>query len=306
MDTSKVRVELVVAAGAVCGESPIWDPESGLLLWTDTASPYVHSWDPAAGAAGSWKTDRTVRSVARGRDRALVLICADGVYTLEAGKSAARLLCDPERGRAGMMPDDGTVDPAGRLVFDTYNTDKLDDPAGSIYSVEPDGTVRTLDSGLKLPNGIAFSPDGGTMYVAEMFAGRILRYDYDPVSGGASGRRLFAEIPSPEGLPDGIIVDSEGFLWNARWGGWRIVRYTPDGKVDRTYPMPFATATCMGFGGPALEDLYISSATLGLSAEESAKSLSPGGLFVMRGAGRGMEEGVFGKPRGRPDRVSGA
>lgn len=294
MGTSMNRIELVVDAGAVCGESPIWDPVSGLLLWTDTASPFVHAWDPASRTASSRKTDRTVRSVARARDGALALICADGVYTLENGASAARLLCDPERGRAGMMPDDGTVDPAGRLVFDTYHSEVLDAPEGSIYAVEPDGTVRTLDSGLRLPNGIAFSPDGRAMYVAEMFARRILRYDYDPISGRASGRSVFAEIPADEGMPDGLIADAEGFLWNARWGGWRIVRYAPDGKVDRTYPMPFATATCMGFGGTGLTDLYITSATLGLSPEDRARSRSPGGLFVLRNAGKGLEEVVFG------------
>ena len=297
MGASQRKVELVVAAGAVCGESPIWDPDAGLLLWTDTASPYVHSWNPASGAAASRKTDRTVRSVARGGNGRLVLICADGIYLLERGGSKAQLLCDPERGKPDRMPDDGTVDPAGRLVFDTYNTDKLDDPSGSIYSVESDGSVRTLDEGLKLPNGIAFSPGGGTMYVAEMFAGRILRYDYDPTSGKASGRRLFASIPSSEGLPDGVIVDSLGFVWIAHWAGWRLTRYAPDGTLDSTYSLPFATATCMGFGGADLDDLYITSATMGLSPEDLAKSLSPGGLFVLRKAGKGMEEGAFGKRR---------
>jgi sugar lactone lactonase YvrE len=294
MGKDEHKVELLVAAKAVCGESPIWDPESGCVLWTDTASRFIHSWDNAAAKAGSREVDHTVRALGRAEGGALVLVCADGIYLYEAdGK--IRLLCDPERGREVMMPDDGTVDPAGRFVFNTYDTATLDNPAGAIYSIDAAGKLMTLDTGLALPNGMAFSPDGRTLYVAEMFANRILRYDYDPVSGQASGRSLFAEVPAADGMPDGLIVDAEGFLWSAHWAGWRITRYKPDGKVDRVIPMPFATATCMGFGGPALEDLYITSATLGLSPDDLAKSLAPGGLFVIRKAGKGMVEGIFGR-----------
>jgi sugar lactone lactonase YvrE len=291
------NIELLVDAGATCGESPIWDPEAGLLHWTDTAANMVHAWDPVARAARSRSTDRTVRAIARAGRGRLVLVCADGVYLLEPGSSSARLLCDPERGRAGMMPDDGTVDPSGRFIFDTYNTAKLDDPSGSIYSLDAEGRVATLDTGLALPNGIAFSPDGRIMYVAEMFAGRILRYDYDGASGRASGRATFAEIPAADGMPDGLVVDAEGCVWCAHWAGWRITRYAPDGKIDRVLSLPFATATCQGFGGPDLEDLYITSATLGLSADELSRSRAPGGLFVVRKAGKGLEEGVFGAGR---------
>lgn len=291
----KGEIELLVEAGATCGESPIWDPEAKLLWWTDTATKSVFSWDPAKKAASSRSTDRTVRAVARGGEGRLVLLCADGIYLLDKGSSTARLLCDPERGRAGMLPDDGTVDPAGRFVFNTCNGDKFDDPSGSIYSIDVEGKLLTLDSGLALPNGMAFSPDGRTMYVAEMFAHRILGYDYDPASGRASKRRVFAEIPETDGMPDGVIVDAEGFIWNAHWAGWRLTRYAPDGRVDRVIKLPFATATCPGFGGPGLEDLYITTATMGLSPDELSRSRSPGGLFVIRGAGRGREEGVFGK-----------
>ena len=85
-----------------------------------------------------------------------------------------------------------------------------------------------------MANGIGFSPEGKTMYVSEQFAGRILAYDYDAVSGRASGRRVFAEVSAAEGLPDGIVVDAEGFVWNGRWGGSMIARYAPDGSLEST------------------------------------------------------------------------
>ncbi len=292
-------VELVVDAGATCGESPVWDPEARVLLWTDTATRQVHSWDPVAGVARSRTTDHVVRSVGRAAGGGLVLLCADGIHLLDPGEDAAvaRFLCDPERGRPGMMPNDGTVDPAGRFVFDTFNTLRLDDPSGSVYSVDEGGGVAMLDTGLALPNGIAFAPDGRTMYVAEMFARRILRYEYDPGAGRASGRRVFADLPAGAGMPDGLVVDAEGYVWSAHWAGWRITRYAPDGSVDRVVAMPFATATCPGFGGQDLEDLYLTTATLMLSTEDLARSVAPGGLFVLRKAGRGMAEGVFGGGR---------
>ncbi|OHE67537.1 MAG: hypothetical protein A2Z99_01870 [Treponema sp. GWB1_62_6] len=294
MDTD---IELLVDAEATCGESPIWDPDAGLVYWADTATTAVHSWDPVGKIARTRKTDRTVRAIARAGMGRLVLICADGVYMLEPGSAAASLLCDPERGKAGMLPDDGTVDPFGRLVFNTFNADKLDDPAGSIYSIDIEGRLLTLDSGLKLPNGMAFSPDGKYLYVAEMFANRILRYDYDSVSGSASNRQVFAEVPPADGMPDGLIVDAGGFVWNAHWAGWRLTRYASDGRIDRIIKLPFAIATCPGFGGPDLKDLYITSAMMGLSPEELGRNRSPGGLFVIRGAGRGLEEGIFGRRR---------
>lgn len=290
------NVQLLLKAGAVCGESPIWDPESGCIWWADTASTLVHSWSHASGEARSREAGHTVRALGRAGGGSLVLVCADGIYLLEPGKDA-RFLCDPERGQDGMMPDDGTVDPSGRFVFNTFDTVTLDAPDGAIYSIDAKGRLLTLDKGLALPNGMAFSLDGRTMYVAEMFANRILRYDYDPLSGLASGRSLFAAVPAADGMPDGLIVDAEGYIWSAHWAGWRITRYRPDGSIDRVIPMPCATVTCMGFGGPGLEDLYITSATQGLSPEELARSYAPGGLFVIRGAGRGIEEGIFGVKR---------
>ncbi len=295
MKTSQGTLELIADMKTVCGESPIWDPETGLLVWTDTASPFVHVWDPAARRMVSRRTRHTVRAVARAGSGRYLLVCEDGIRLLPAEGEEGEFLCHPEKGQPGRMPNDGTVDPAGRFLFDTFNTVRLEDPSGSLYSLDASGKVNRLDTGLVLPNGIAFSPDGLTLYVAEMFARRILRYEYDPVSGRASGRRVFAEVPDADGLPDGLVVDSSGFVWSAHWAGWRITRYAPDGSIDRVVPLPFATATCMGFGGPGLRDLYITSATMGLSPEDLDRSRNPGGLFAMKDAGEGLEERVFGK-----------
>jgi len=140
---------------------------------------------------------------------------------------------------------------------------------------------------------MGWSPDGGTLYVTDMFRRRILAYDYDLATGAVSGRRVFATIPEDAGLPDGLVVDAEGGVWSAHWGGWRVTRYAPDGAVEREIRLPVANITCMGFGGRGLDELYITTAWFLLSAAERTAQPQAGDLFRVKVGIRGIPEPCF-------------
>jgi sugar lactone lactonase YvrE len=173
------------------------------------------------------------------------------------------------------------------------NYRSLSSPDGCLYRLDPDLSVSCLDTGLAVANGIGFSPDGTTMYVSEQFRGRILRYDYDPQTGAASGRRLFAQLPETAGLPDGIRVDSEGCVWNAHWGGGLLSRYAPDGRVLDRIPLPVPVVTCLAFAGERLNELYVTTGWYGLDLKEQRQKPGCGDLFRIRAGSTGLVEPRF-------------
>src|ERR1700685_1586971 len=153
--------------------------------------------------------------------------------------------------------NDCISDPAGRL----YSASCFYDPQrdylrGKLMRVDIDGKVTILDDGFDLPNGFAFSLDYKTLYFTDSVARRIYAYDYEQASGNLRHRRVLVQVPSTEGIPDGLMTDSEGFLWSAQWYGSCVVRYDPDGKIERRITTPAKQTSCMGFGGPDMNELF--------------------------------------------------
>jgi len=157
--------------------------------------------------------------------------------------------------------------------------------AGALYRLEADGGVRTMVSPVGLSNGLGWSPDERHMYYADSLAHRLDVFDYEPVEGLISNRTTLAEIPSALGLPDGLCVDGEGFVWLAVFGAGEVRRYSPDGRLDRTLRLPVSQVTCPAFGGEGLDELYITSAAEGIGPDREPHA---GGLFRHRPGVRGM------------------
>ncbi len=131
---------------------------------------------------------------------------------------------------------------------------------GRLYRIERDGSPHVVDEGIALSNGLGFSPDDRTLYYADSVARKIYAYDVDSESGDLSNRRTFVRVPDNEGIPDGLTVDAAGFVWSAQWYGGRVVRYDPDGAIERTLDLPVKQVSNVAFGGPELTDLYITTA----------------------------------------------
>jgi sugar lactone lactonase YvrE len=150
-----------------------------------------------------------------------------------------------------------------------------------------------MRTGIVIPNSLAWSPDSRTMYFADSVRDLIWSFDYDLAAGTMSNERVFFDCTENPGSPDGSCIDADGCLWNAEYGGWRLVRYTPAGKIDRVIELPVQNPTCCCFGGENLDTLYVTSAAQKLSADELRSQPLAGSVFAVRPGSTGLPESRF-------------
>jgi sugar lactone lactonase YvrE len=245
-----------------CGECPMWHKEQNALYWTDITSKLFYRYDWSEKRATVLSRGFEVCGFAFHELGGFVLVNSEGIW-LRDGETPPVSLATEVDGIPCRMNDCG-VDPSGRLLAGSCFFDgvRSDFQLGHLLLVDFDGSVRFLDEGIQLANGLGFSPDGRTLYFADSLARVIYAYDYDPLSGTARNRRRFVTVPLDEGLPDGLTVDAAGFVWSAQWFGSCIVRYDPDGKVERRVQLPARQITSLAFGGPSLTDIFVTSAAL--------------------------------------------
>jgi sugar lactone lactonase YvrE len=215
-----------------------------------------------------------------------------GLYLLDLGSGARKLVAAPERDIPTNRFNDGRCDRGGRFWAGTMS-DGPRLPTGSLYRLDADGTCTKMRGGIVIPNSIAWSPDDRVMYFADTHLHTIWAYDFDLATGAMRNERVFADSSNLPGYPDGSCVDAESCLWNAEYGGWRVVRYAPDGKIDRVVELPVSNPTCCCFGGKDLDTLYISTARQHLTSEQLTREPLAGGLFAARPGVLGLPEARF-------------
>ena len=256
---------------ASLGEGPLWDPRIDTLYWVDIVAGALFA--QAADAHEPARIDVGAQLGCLGLTddpRLLVAGMRTGWHLLDTRTSGLTFLADPEADRPACRFNDGSVDPAGR-----FWTGSLEDseafPLGRLYRLDGDGTCTAVDEGFYCSNGMDWSPDGRWMYFADSRADVIYRYDFDVESGSAVGRRVFADTSSVEGIPDGLRVDAAGDVWCAFWDGGQLIRFTPDGVVAETVPVPVPRPTSLAFGGPDLCTMFITTASIGLTDDQLAE-----------------------------------
>ena len=275
----ELTADLVLDAHATLGEGPVWDADGGVLRWVDIEGRRIHRFDPAARSDTSLETASMVGALALRSGGGLVAALVDGVWTFDPDTGAAERfvgLGEPPNVRS----NESKCDPAGRLLVGTMAYDYL--PIGSLYSVEGDGSVRRLLDALSIANGMAWSEDGAHLYYIDSPLRRVDAFDYDLATGAISGRRPHLTFDDRVAKPDGMSIDAEGGLWIAFWDAAEIRRYGPDRELDVVVHVPATQVTSCAFGGLDLRDLYITTATSGLSAEALAQQPHAGGLFHVR------------------------
>lgn len=253
-------IELLISGNYRCGEGPLWDSARQVLFFDDMNASRVFSFD--------WKTSQVRELNTNGLNAAgmafnhtgeLVLAGMGGLCLWKESGEFRTLIT--ERDGDALNFNDILADPKGRLYAGTwYWGAEQYEKTGKLYLIETDGSIHVQDEGIELSNGLGLSPDARTLYYADSSARRIYAYDVDASTGVLSNRRVFVNVPLAEGMPDGLTVDADGYIWSAQWYGAQVVRYDPDGKVERRIEVPSAQVASLAFGGPELNELYITTA----------------------------------------------
>ena len=287
-----VAIECVLAAGARVGEAPFWSAHDRMLWWVDIVPGSLHRFDPATGRDESWPMPSRIGFACPRRNGGVIVGLEEGLAFFDPETATLEPFSEVNPSRDGLRFNDATVSPEGRLVATTMQTmPPGGQPNGAVLVIDPDGTARTVFEGLWVGNGLAFSPDGRTLYVADTHeeANRVWACDWDGDEGVVTGRRPFFDGETIAGRPDGAAVDSEGGYWVACPYGWQVIRIDTAGRIDRQIAMPIEKPTKPCFGGSDQRTLFVTS--IGGTPSPGTEHLQPlaGGLFT-------VDVGATGRP----------
>lgn len=289
-------IDIVVDVKTTLGEGPLWDVEQQRLYWIDSIDGRVFRSTADGSELRAWDVGAKIGSMAlrRNGDHALVAL-QTGIHDLDLQSGELELLHAPEKNLPRNRLNDGKVDRAGRFLFGSM--DMLEEQAsGRLYRLDPDLSLHVVDEKIIVSNGPCWSPDGKLFYFCDTWTGEVWQYDYDVLTGSAVNRRRFAHVDrSGGGAADGATVDADGYLWQALVYAGKLVRYAPDGTVDRIIEMPVAKVTSVMFGGPELDILFVTSMAKPPLPRFPGDGQARGSLFAIRGLGvRGIPEPRFG------------
>ncbi|HEY4191635.1 MAG TPA: SMP-30/gluconolactonase/LRE family protein [Mesorhizobium sp.] len=294
------EVACVVDSHDKLGEGAFWCPDEGALYWVDIAMPSaLHRLTPATGRHDSWPMPEMISALAKRGDGTLLVASQSGLGFFDPARPQLQRVAAPEAHKPANRSNDGAPDASGRFWIGTMQNNfapdgseiPVESATGSLWRIEAHLKATEVISGIGITNGVAWSPDSRTLYVVDSMTQTIFAYDFDLEPGTVGNRRVFSDVKDM-GDPDGNAVDAQGYLWSARWEGHGLMRFAPDGTVDRVVPIPASRVTSCAFGGPDLATLYVTTSRRGVDAETLARYPQQGGLFSLR-------PGVSGLPRAK-------
>ncbi len=298
----------------VLGECPLWCERGQCLWWVDIRTPLLRRWVPATQVLTSWAMPDMIGAIALADDGRVLVALSSRLALFDphsgANSDAERLtlpttaetvivphasafetLIEPNFSNLDHRFNDGRCDAQGRLWIGSMNNLSRG-PEGRLFRFERSTGLVEVLAGICIPNSLAFSPDGGTLYFADSLRHRIEAFDFDAASGSIGPAWPFATSPAPA-FPDGSCVDEHGYLWNAEFHGARLLRYAPDGRLDRVIALPVRRPTCCTFGGADLATLYITTTCQKMRPADLAAEPLAGALLALRPGVRGLPEPRF-------------
>ncbi|MCW5721530.1 MAG: SMP-30/gluconolactonase/LRE family protein [Devosia sp.] len=271
---------LLIDSKCELGEGPIWHPGRQQLFWFDINEQSLFAANAGGEIEESWLFNESVAAAAIVDDQTLAIASENGLIRFDLSVGGINRLADIERDIPANRANDSRVHPSGAFWIGTMVKDE-GPKNGAVYHYRAGEVTRIIDK-VAIPNATCFSPDGRIAYWTDTPSQKILKCATDPATGLPIGEwELFADVSGHRGYPDGAVVDSEGYLWNARWGGNCVVRHAPDGSIDRIIEVPVSQVTCPAFGGKDLKTIFITTAAKTLSPEKLAEEKVAGGVFVI-------------------------
>ncbi|SAL54294.1 gluconolactonase [Caballeronia sordidicola] len=297
-----IETRLIVDADNHLGEGPLWDVKEQRLYWIDSTAAEISSCRADGSDIRRYFVPRHIGSMALREEGGAVVALANGLHFYDFDAQTVKLIADPESDDPETRFNDGKVDRRGRFIagtmaydFDRYDADRgqRSSRSGALYRLDTNAQVTRLDGGISCSNGPCWSPDNRTFYFTDTYDRQMYAYDYDIETGSVANRRVFASARDMAGTFDGATVDAEGYVWSALVFGGRILRFAPDGTLDRVVPFPVRNLTSVMFGGPELDILFVTTMgrpMWGIPQKERDK----GGLFAITGLGvKGLPEPRF-------------
>jgi sugar lactone lactonase YvrE len=301
MKITKVPVTCLLDAQDKLGEGCFWDAAHQCLWWLDIITPAaIHRLDVAHGVHRTWQFDDFVTAMAKRHDGTLLVGARKGLHIFDPETGALKAWRGLEADKPGNRGNDGACDAKGRFWFGTMMNNigaagedlPITAATGTLFRIDADGTATAMETGVGVSNGPCWSPDNRTFYFTDSMAQVIWAYDFDLEAGTISNRRVLNDTKD-FGYPDGATVDSEGFIWSARWEGACVLRLDPKGRIDRVVPVPARRVTNVCFGGARLDTLYVTTARLHVPEEDIRRHPLQGGLFCFDPGVSGFEKHAF-------------
>ena len=280
VDAAATQVTCVLDAQAELGECPVWSVQEQVLYWVDILAPALHRFDPANGETRTWTMPTRIGSYGLRAMGGAVVALTDGFHLFDFETGHLTFVAGPEP-TPGTRFNDGKVSPDGRFWAGTMDEESLTRPIATLYRLDHDGSMHAMVNRLIVSNGLAWTADGGTMYHSDSKAQVVWAYDYDPEKGAISNRRVIARPTEEVGRPDGAATDEDGFYWSAGISAGVLNRWSPDGRLDRSIPLPCSNPTAPCFGGSDLKTIFVTSLRHDLPPDVLAAKPLSGGIFAV-------------------------
>jgi sugar lactone lactonase YvrE len=273
--------ECVLDARASLGECPLWSVADQALFWVDINAPSLNRFDPATGTNTAWPMPASIGCFALRLRGGFVAALRDGIWFVDRDGRLERRVAAAPYDPAHHRFNDGRADAQGRFWAGSMN-ERRDANSGVLYRLDTDLRLTPVIADIMISNGLAFSPDGKTLYHADTPTRTVCAYDFDAATAAISHRRVFARFDAETERPDGGAVDRDGCYWSAFYRGGKVVRLSAQGKLLAEFALPAMCPTMCAFGGPDLRTLFVTTARHGRDDDELARLPHSGGIFAMR------------------------
>ncbi|MCB0642198.1 MAG: SMP-30/gluconolactonase/LRE family protein [Phaeodactylibacter sp.] len=289
-----LQATLELKTNAQLGEGAFWNHQSQEFYWVDIEGKALNIYDPATRQNRSFPTPSRIGTVVPANDTTAVIALEDGIYLIHTQTGELQPFAPIEADVPANRFNDGKCDPAGRLWVGSMPFAQ-DHPGAKVYMVNGDGSYETKIEQVTISNGIVWTADQKTMYYIDTPTGQIRGYDFEPSTGAISNERVVVEVPETLGYPDGMTIDAEDRLWVGLWNGGAIGHFDPQtGQLIGKVEVPGAlNVTACAFGGPNLDTLYITTASIGMEEAGAENYQDAGSLFKAVPGVKGVKSPFF-------------